>query len=828
MITAKWLLNTVIHSKLPVKYIIFFFGLLSITAAGWYWLFHSLPDLDELPARLHTPSIHIEDRHGRLLYESIPEGDGRHTNLPIGKIPIALQQATIATEDRNFYKHPGVDVIGILRAFWINVRGGESLAGGSTITQQVARNLLFDLDERYERTLRRKLREAMLAWQLSRRYSKDDVLALYLNQMNYGGMLFGVEAAAQTYFGKPAAELDLAESALLAGIPQAPGLYNPLLDPEAAKERQMIVLNLMVEGGFISPEDAELAAGESLFYAAAPYPMDAPHFVLWVRGQLDALLSPEAFSQSLIVRTTLDLDWQRHAERAVEQQLDRLHAGGDTVLGHNVNNAALVAIDPNTGEILTMLGSPDYFDAANAGAINMALTPRQPGSALKPLIYAAAFNPDQHGELYTPATMILDVHTAFMTREGDAYIPSNYDLKVRGPVLVREALASSLNIPAVAALDHIGLDALFALSADLGITTFDDPDDYDLSIALGGGAVRLLELTGAYSAFANGGYRVDPYAIQAIYTVEGETLYVAEPSVKIRVLDERVAWLISDILSDNDARTPGFGPHSALKLDRPAAVKTGTTSNFHDNWTVGYTPEVVTGVWVGNTSHEPMWDVTGLSGAAPIWHNFMRNVLSGSPESDFVPPSGLVQVEVCALSGLLPTEACPYRRLEWFITGTEPQEQDYVYRRVWLDTDTGLLADASTPPERRIQQTVLDLPPEAQPWARSEGILLLSDVIGVDTEIQGLRLLSPAPNSTYRISGSLPADVQRLHLEAVGESGLQEVTLWLDGELLAKLYAVPYEAWWTLQPGEHQAWAAGVTADGEMVKSEMVQFWVEE
>ncbi|MBC8333178.1 MAG: penicillin-binding protein 1C, partial [Anaerolineae bacterium] len=809
------------RSKISVKYIIFFFSLLIIVATGW-WLFGSLPDLTELNNRLHIPSIRIEDRYGRLLYESLSEGEGRHAVLPLDQIPLALQQATIATEDRNFYQHPGVDVTGILRAFWINLRGGDSLAGGSTITQQVARNLLLTPEERYERTLRRKLREAWLAWQLSRRYTKNEILALYLNQMNYGGMLYGVEAAAQTYFGKPAARLDLAEAALLAGIPQSPGLYNPLLDSDAAKARQEIVLNLMVVAGYISLEERELAAGEALFYAAASYPMEAPHFVLWVRGQLDGLLTPEDFTRSLIVRTTLDLDWQQHAERAVVQQLERLQSGGDTVLGHNVNNAALVSLDPHTGEILAMLGSPDYFDAANAGAVNMALSPRQPGSALKPLIYAAAFDPNASAQPFTPATMLMDVRTAFITREGEAYTPSNYDLKERGPVLVREALASSLNIPAVAALDYIGLESLFAFSADLGITTFNDPDDYDLSIALGGGAVRLLELTGAYGAFANGGWRVEPYGIQEIYTLDGEMLYTADTVARTRVLDERVAWLISDILSDNEARTPGFGPSSALKLDRPAAVKTGTTSNFHDNWTVGYTPELVTGVWVGNTSHEPMFDVTGLSGAAPIWHNFMRSVLSGEPESEFARPAGLEQVEVCALSGLLPSEACPYRRVEWFISGTLPHEQDHFYRRVWLDADTGLLADESTPAARRIPQMVLDLPSEAQPWARAEGILLLSDIMPATTLGAVLRLLSPAPNATYRISTQMPANAQRLHIEAVGESGLQEVTLWLDGEKLAARTAPPYEAWWALQPGEHQAWVEGLTADGETVRSEVV------
>jgi membrane peptidoglycan carboxypeptidase len=384
------------------------------------------------------------------------------------------------------------------------LRGGEALAGGSTITQQVARNLLLDDAERGERSLRRKLREAFLAWRLTNYFTKDEVLAFYLNQTYYGGMAYGLEAAAQTFFGKPAAQLDLAECAMLAGLPQAPAIYNPYTDLAAARARQSIVLRLMEQDGYITTEQRQLAEREALILAEKPYPIEAPHFVMMVRAELDRLFSAQEIYQhgGLVVRTTLDLDWQKLAEEAIWHHLEQLEHSEDG-LGHNVNSAALVALDPSTGEILALVGSPDYFDGAHAGAINMALAPRQPGSAIKPLVYAAALDPSSPGGGWTAATMLLDVSTSFVTHEGQAYMPANYDLREHGPVLVREALASSLNIPAVLTLQHVGLENFSSLAKKLGISTLGDPHSYDLSLALGGGEVRLVELTAAYAVFAN-------------------------------------------------------------------------------------------------------------------------------------------------------------------------------------------------------------------------------------------------------------------------------------------------------------------------------------
>lgn len=812
--------------------------LLGIGALGGSaWLFGDLPDPASLSQRLNAPSIRITDRHGRLLYEILPATGGRHTVLPLEAIPLSLRQATIATEDANFYQHPGVDLTGILRAFWINLRGGETLAGGSTLTQQVARNLLLEETERFQQRLARKLRESYLAWQLTRRYSKDEILALYLNQTYYGGLAYGVEAAAQTFFGKPASQLDLAEAALIAGLPQAPAPYNPFTDLEAAQARQAVVLRLMVQAGYLSQAEQSQAENEPLVFNPQPYPLEAPHFVWIVRAQLDGLFSSEEVYQSggLTVRTSLDLDWQRLAETAIQRQLAEL-ANTPDGLGHNVNNAALVALDPTSGEILALIGNPDFTDAAHSGAINMATALRQPGSALKPILYAAVLSPDQ-AQPWTAATGILDVRTSFVTHDNQAYTPSNYDLIEHGPVLLREALGSSLNIPAVITLDHLGLPAFFEFAARLGLDSFGNPENYDLSLALGGGAVRLLDLTAAYGAFANNGYQVRPVSLLEVVDSQGILLYQAPAPERVRVMDERVAWLISDILNDNQARTLGFGQNSILRLERSAAVKTGTTSNFHDNWTLGYTPSLVVGVWAGNADYQPMRNVSGVSGAAPIWHQFMRAALSGVPDQPFPRPEGLVQVEVCRLSGLLPTPDCPYRRQEWFLNGTQPSQQDSYYHQVVLDLASGRLADENTPPERQVTRLALDLPLQAQPWARQQGLLLLSDLLPREAGPPGAgvpeagslllpRIISPPASSIYQITEDFPAEAQRLLIEAVAPSGLGMVTLWLDGVQIAAFESPPYQAWWTLQPGEHQLWAEGIATDGSQVAGPEVLFTV--
>ncbi len=831
------IVNRLYDMRLPI---LFRKGLLVILAgsvltgvAGFVWIFYDLPDVASLPTRLNYPSISITDRHGRLLYEVLPEQGGRHAVVNLESIPLALQQATIATEDRNFYTNPGVDILGVIRSAWINLSGGQTIAGGSTITQQVARNLLMGDEERLTRTMRRKLREIALAWQIDQAYSKGEILAMYLNQTYFGGMAIGVEAAAQTFFAKPVRELDLAESALLAGLPQAPAVYNPFTDEKAARKRQAVVLGLMQHAGYITQEQRDQAAREPLVFAETPYPIEAPHFVMMVRDQIDSMFSVEDIQDSggLVVQTSLDLDWQKHAERAVHSQLAAL-AKSEDGLGHNVNNAALVALNPANGEILALVGSPDYFDPTSGGAINMAISPRQPGSALKPLVYAAALDPTSADGGWTAATMILDVKTAFQTHQGRAYIPQNYDLREHGPVLVRQALASSLNIPAVAALEHIGLQNLFSLANQLGITTLKDPHAYDLSLALGGGEVRLMELVAAYGAFANGGFRVEPIAILEIQDMQGNIRYQHPEVTRSRVIDEKVAWLISDMLSDNNARRLGFGENSLLRLDRPAAVKTGTTSNFHDNWTVGYTPDMVVGVWSGNTNYEPMRDVNGLSGAAPIWHQFLRTVLSGSPEREFERPDGLVRIEICALSGALPSQACPYRKWEWFIEGTQPTEQDTLYQMVAIDSVTGFPAQEETPIEQRTQILTMDLPPQAHAWAQSQGIVLYQELTSssessiVVERTPDLRVLTPASGSVFHLAPNIDPTSQRILISVASQVDVQSLSFYVDNQVIGQKRKAPYQSWWALLPGEHQIWVEALARDGSTLTSEVINISV--
>jgi membrane peptidoglycan carboxypeptidase len=883
-----------------------------------------------------TPSILVTDRQGRVLLEVIDPKGSKHIPIPLSDIPPACRQATIATEDRRFYSHPGVDAIAILRAAWGNWRLRRSadptaavFSGASTLTQQLARNLYLPPEERYERSLRRKLREAWLAWNLERRYSKDEILGLYLNNTYYGHFASGIESAAQAYFGVRAGELDLAQCALLAGLPQNPAGYNPIENPGTARSRQSVVLDLMVRDGYVTLQQARGASGERLAYASTPFPIEAPHFVMWVQGQVEEAVGADAFTRGgLRVTTTLDLDVQRRAEEIVGRRLARLRPCASTTGGRagcdatadpsrRVENAALVSLDPETGAVLAMVGSPDYFDPRISGAVNGALSARQPGSAIKPITYAVALDPAQAETAgtapWTAATLIADLRTVFPTREGQPYVPLNYDRKFHGPVTVRSALANSYNIPAVKTLQHIGVDALVGQASRMGIDwkleagSWDQgpagellqeaaalptgsevsadglpgsASGYGLALTLGGGEVRLLDLTAAYGAFANGGRRVRPYAISRIETLDGETLFTSEEVVAAeRVLDPRVAYLITDILSDEAARRPAFGDGNVLEIGRPAAAKTGTTTDWRDNWTIGYVPRLVTGVWVGNADNTPMSDVSGITGAGPIWHDFMTEVLRAESDQQFPRPDGLTKVEVCADSGLLPGDPgqsqartvaaprrpgnsdlkprrwssepvivpCPYRRLEWFIAGTEPTTVDTAHRELAIDLRVGRPADTSTPDEAVRPQTFWVLPHQYLGWAQENGIPQPPEALPPATGTPGqeatsggattfdaeeqigemaIRLTSPDANRVYRLDPRLPAEVQRIAVTAVTGAELvayePRVTLLLDGAPLASMEGPDYTAWWPLQAGRHTFQAMAMGPGGQKVASDFV------
>ena len=599
----------------------------------------------------------ILDRDGNLLWEIF--GEGKRTRVSLSEIPEPLIQATISVEDDTFYTNNGLDAPSLVAALVSNLRNPDTRpVGGSTITQQVVRHVAFDYEERTAVSYERKIKEVFLAWIMNRNFSKDEVLEMYLNEIYYGNLAYGIEAAANTYFGKPATELTLGEATLLAALPQWPVKLDPLTNLEGAKSRQWLVLNLMVSEGFISQTEAEEAYLEPLDFVAQEVSLTAPHFAVYARQQLEEMFGAEVVANGgLRVTTTLDMDYQRLAE-----ELARRHVAA---VGpqHNLTNASLVAMKPQTGEILAMLGSVDYDDEAIDGHVNVALSPQQPGSAIKPLTYAAAMSPDEQGQVsWTPADILWDVEADYPQVNGQTYSPVNYDGRFHGPVRLRDALANSYNVPAVLLLQDIGVPQFLEFARGLGIESWqNDSSQYGLSLTLGGGEVTPLELTGAFSTFANGGYQVPPASILRVEKSDGEVLFENPLGQGERTLDERIAYLISDILDDDEARVPAMGRDNPLALPFPAAAKTGTTNDFRDNWTVGYTPGLTVGVWTGNTDNSEMIDVSGLTGAAPLWSDYMQSVYSDPdmletlsvngqpPLNEFVPSPGMDRESLCTL-----------------------------------------------------------------------------------------------------------------------------------------------------------------------------------
>ncbi|MCP4167832.1 MAG: penicillin-binding protein [Chloroflexi bacterium] len=631
---------------------------------GYARIASSLPPPQELRDRANTfKSTALYDREGNLLYEIFPNDAGRRIIKPLASMSPHLINATVAVEDPNFYRHPGVDPTGVARAVFYVLRNESRNPGGSGIPQQLVKLTFLSA----ERSYLRKMREAVLALEISRRYDKDTILEIYLNHIPYGNLAFGGEAAAQTFFDKPASDLTLAEASLIAGIAQAPGYYDPYTNWEAARLRQSDVLRLMVLHGFVSSSEADAAwlewegvnPADILSTSPAGYPH--PHFVNEVRQQLETTYGAEVVAKGgLRVTTTLDPAAQTLAELAVSEGIDSLQ-----VRNANANNAALVALDPQTGEILALVGSPDYDDVEHDGQVNMAVIARQTGSVIKPLTYLATF--EMQEGFWTPATLIVDEKTQFPDGPGrPPYEPKNYDRKFHGPVPVRSALANSYNIPAVKALHHAGVPALTDVAERLGITSLTRPD-YGLSLTLGGGEVSPLQMTAAFASLANGGFRVEPHTILRVETDSGDLLEDNSMPPRWRALTPEHAYLLTSILSDREARRPAFGS-TARRLELPGrvvAAKTGTSDDWRDGWTVGYTPQMVAGVWVGNTDNSEMDGLSGVQTAAPIWKQFMRRYHETLPVLNFTRPDGIVEVSICPETGLQ-DPACENQRLEIF------------------------------------------------------------------------------------------------------------------------------------------------------------------
>ena len=610
-------------------------GLLAFAVGGvgtaYAYVTRDLPNpasLSNLPLAQVTQ---LYDRTGtKLLYEFYEE---RRISIPLNDVAPVMVQATLAIEDPGFYQHKGFDVRGLTRAVLVDLRTGSSVQGGSTITQQlVKRTFLTD-----DKSLLRKLRELVLAVQVDALYPKDQVLELYLNQVYYGNQSYGVEAAALSYFGKHAKDLDLAEASLLAGLVQAPSQYDPVVNPEAALRRQSDVLDAMVRYGVITDTAADDARRESRGFTYRQQRTDilAPHFAFYVKEQLQQRINPEVLRGGLKVITSLDYDLQMQAQAIVAKRVKQLK-------GLIVNNGSLVALDPRTGEILAMVGSADYYDKSIDGQVNVATALRQPGSAFKPITYATAFATKKWG----PATVVVDqpITRPDPTAKNGLYKPQNYDEKFHGPVTLRTALANSYNIPALIVQETVGTREVIKTARAMGIST-DLPEVQ--SLTLGAGVVRLLDLTSAYGVLANGGQRVEPVPFTRITDSRGKVVYELGQPKGEQVIPADVAYLVTDILSDPVARRPAFGYSLDLDYGIVAAVKTGTTNDFRDSLTVGYTPSFVAGAWVGNTNNSPMAQVPGSLGAGYIWEEFMETALKGKPVEKFTPPANVTRGLVC-------------------------------------------------------------------------------------------------------------------------------------------------------------------------------------
>lgn len=760
-----------------------------ISAAGilfiaFLFIYYSrqLPDPNRLLGRNVPESTKIYAKDESLIYEV--HGEIKRTLVNLDQISPDLKNATIAAEDKNFYNHAGISFTGLARSAIVDIIYREKRQGGSTITQQFVKNAVLTRDKSFIR----KLKEIIIAIELEARFSKDEILKLYLNEIPYGRNAYGVEAASLTYFNKHANKLSLAESAYLAALPQAPSYYNPSgPNFDDLQSRQKYILNQMEELGYINAEQKESALNEQVKFETVKTAIVAPHFVQYIENYLAEKYGETSLQEGgMKVYTTLDPKLQQIAEAAVAEGAKRnVSAGG--------YNAALVAIDPKTGQILAMVGSKDYFgESEPAGCVqgktclfepnvNVATSLQQPGSSFKPYAYVTAFGKEFK---YSPASMLMDVETNFGN-----YTPKNFNLSQNGPVSMRKALAGSLNIPAVKTIALVGEDNVIKTARDLGIEA--PFTDCGLALVLGGCDVKLIDHTAAYGVFANGGKKVEKTGILKVVSQEGEVLEEYEEKSD-QVLDPQAVYELVSIMTDNNARSYVFGSNSALTLGgRPVAAKTGTTQDFRDGWTVGFTPSLVAGVWTGNNNNTPMKRDAVMT-AGPIWNKFMKEALAGTPVEEFNKPSEIKTVTVDAVSGLLPTQYTPETKSEVFADYAVPTKYDNVHVPVEVDILTGLPATDSTPSDRRATEIYTVLHSERpqnsaweQPviaWALANGYKYPPDS-GIDNGGGGnsdkVAFISPKANSVVT---SLPFTV---NLGVEGE--FSKIDLTLNGELIETL-----------------------------------------
>lgn len=809
-------------------------GVLILGICFFLYISYLLPLPDVLTQNGSQGSIKIFDRKGQLLYEVIEPAGGKKTFTPLNQIPENFVRATLAAEDIHFYEHGGVDFFAIGRALFFNLTEGRIVSGASTITQQLVRNLLGYTTQR---GYSEKLLEAVYAVRMSNVYSKDEILELYMNTIYYGNLAYGVETAALDYFGKHIYDLDLAESTLLAGLPQAPSYYNPFLYFDRAKKRQKYVLDQMVKYGFVDQATADAAENEPLKLRKNIFEMKAPHFVRYVLNQLGDMVGERKLQEGgLNVYTTLDLDLELEAESIISRQVKSLS-------DKNVTNGALLSIEPKTGKVIAWVGSENFYDDEIDGQVDMITALRQPGSSIKPLTYLLALEKG-----FTPATILEDVPVEFQTA-GGPYAPKNYDLDYHGPVRLREALGSSFNIPAVQTLNDIGLESFIAFLGKLGIQTLDkNPNFYGLALTLGGGEVRMVDMARAFNVIANYGEMFDLSTVEKITDRNGEEVYEWKPADKTYVLGStgrEHAYQIIDILKDPNARLKGFGEDSVLELSREAAVKTGTTRNFRDNWTIGFNPQLLTTVWVGNADASAMQNITGVDGAGPIWHDFMEAALQFEPPVKFAVPSRLHQVEICGLSGKLPTDLCLDRVYEWFVRGSEPKEKDDYYQNFWVLKANGHRIRTECvegyPMASREQKTFITYPAAFQRWADNKGLSLapfepctLSKTTGsgysdaYSNGEKGLVIIqSPSNQDEFMVESGLPLDSQKIPFRIITSSDVEKISFLVDDKKIVEITEQPFNYLWLPQKGEHTLKAVAELYTGATQESSTVNFLVQ-
>ena len=635
--------------KNKIRPLVWLFGCLFFIIIGGMIVFYNviLKDLPNTELIYNPPilSTVITDRNDKVLYKFY-ENENR-TWIVLEKIPQSLIEATIAIEDKNFYKHGGLSIKGLLTAIKYNFKknGEDGLRGGSTITQQLVKNVFLSS----EKTFKRKIKEAVLTLKLEKKISKDEILERYLNQVSYGGEAYGVQEAAQKYFGKNIEEINVIEAAYLAGLPAAPSSYSPYgNDPSLGLKRAKHVIEEMVRNGYLTETEAEKWLNEKITIKNNLKVIQAPHFVFYIKSILETEYGyTNLEKQGLTIKTSLDLDTQNIAQTVVTQEIDK-------VKKLNINNGASLVIDVKTGDILAMVGSKNYLAKDIDGKYNVTTAQRQPGSAIKPINYLLAL---KNG--FSLASTIDDSPVVYRIRGQKPYSPQNYNGKYMGRVTLRTALASSLNVPSVKLLEKNGINEMIELAKDMGITTWEEKSRFGLSLALGSGEIKMTEISQAYSIFAALGEKIEINPILEIKNYLGGGIYEKKIKSK-KIIEPEYAYMINDVLSDNQARSPIFGSNSKLIIkDKTVAVKTGTTNSLKDNWCIGWTPEVLVAVWVGNNDGEPMsWVASGVSGATPIWNRIMTNMLENKQNSTWEIPNNLVKTNIC-------------NRQEWTIGGSE-------------------------------------------------------------------------------------------------------------------------------------------------------------